>query len=303
MSQIAIHTGVFYGTAALFLAGTLVSLWLFQRDKRRRKSEPPEPFVLLRRPGETLARQEAPMVERMLGRMGLAALGAIMTLILPSTVRLMVPNADAVVLLLTALAMGLTVMGWVVRRTVQDMKKRSKLWLGLRGEQMVGEQLQELVRAGFWVFHDVPVEIDGRPQNLDHVAVGPKGVVVIETKTRGKPKEETGKKAEVRFDGERLCWPFYGDDTATVRQVRRCAKWLEAFVKERCGREVEAEQMIAIPGWTVTPGKFYRPRVVSGAGVSDALLAMLEVKETLLNTRELEKVVKGLEALCRDVSE
>lgn len=57
--------------------------------------------------------------------------------------------------------------------------------LGLRGEQAVAEFLSasSVIAAGYRAFHDVPG--DG-PWNVDHVVVGPGGVVVIETKTRSK---------------------------------------------------------------------------------------------------------------------
>jgi hypothetical protein len=303
MNQVVVIGAVWVGFLVLFVVAAVAALMIHARNKRLRRTEPPEPFRLLRRPGETLVKEEEALFERMMARLVNGALGAVMVFIVPGLVVWLVPNVQALPLLGATVLLCVAVMVWLVRRSVVDLEKRSELRLGLRGEQLVGEQMAGLIRAGFWVFHDVPVEIDGKRQNIDHVAVGPLGVVVVETKMRSLPKKETGKAGKVRFDGERLSWPFFGDDQAPVWQVRRCAKWLEAFLREKCGREVEAEQVIAIPGWTVVPGKFYKPRVVSGSGVSDALLVMMEGRARVLNEREVEKVVKGLEELCRDVED
>ena len=304
MSQSVVVIGaVWVGFFVLFVVAAVAAMMIHARNKRLRRTEPPEPIRLLRRPGETLVKEEEALFERTMARLVNGALGAVMVFIVPGLVVWLVPNVQALPLLVATVLLCVAVMVWLVRRTVVDLGKRSDLRLGRRGEQLVGEQMAGLIRAGFWVFHDVPVEIDGKPQNIDHVAVGPLGVVVVETKMRSLPKKETGKAGKVRFDGERLSWPFYGDDQAPVWQVRRCAKWLEAFVLEKCGREVEAEQVIAIPGWTVVPGKFYKPRVVSGSGVSKALLFMTEGRPWVLNEREVDKVVKGFEELCRDVGD
>ncbi len=303
MNQVVVIDAVWVGFLVLFLGAAVAAMMIHARNKRLRRTEPPEPIRLLRRPGETLVKKEEKLFERMMARLVNGALGAVMVFIVPGLVVWLVPNVQALPLLVATVLLCVAVMVWLVRRSVVDLEKRSELRLGLRGEQLVGEQMAGLSRAGYWLFHDVPVEIDGKRQNIDHVAVGPLGVVVVETKMRSLPKKETGKKAAVRFDGERLNWPFHGDDRAPVRQVARYAAWIEAFVKEACGKEVEAAQIIAIPGWEVIPGKFYKPRVVSGLGVSDAVLAMTDGWPHVLNQREIQKVVKRLDALCRDVTD
>jgi hypothetical protein len=50
---------------------------------------------------------------------------------------------------------------------------------GAKGEALVAAQLERLSRR-YWLLHDV--RLPGRAGNLDHVVVGPRGVVVVETK-------------------------------------------------------------------------------------------------------------------------
>lgn len=55
-------------------------------------------------------------------------------------------------------------------------------WLrGARAEQAVGETLNELRREGWVLMHDVGQRGEG---NIDHIASGPHGVYLIETKAR-----------------------------------------------------------------------------------------------------------------------
>lgn len=290
--------------AVIFLMLTVSVIWIIKRQRQQRRMEPPEEFTLLRRPGESLTKQANDQINQVLMRLLYGSWAIVATVVLvPGVVLWLEPGASRETLVWATLALAAALFGWLVRRALVRMKDCSSKRLGGRGERLVGEQMTGLLHNGFWLYHDVPVEIEGRAQNIDHVAVGPLGVVIIETKTRSRPKKGTGMKAVVRFDGERLIWPNFGDDKASVRQVRRCAAWMEAFVLDKCGRKVEVEQMIAIPGWMVEPGKHYRPRVVSGLAVANALMAMLDGKPQVLSEGEVKKVVRALESLCRDVED
>ena len=79
-------------------------------------------------------------------------------------------------------------------------KKLFNHYLGLKGERWVGDILNWMLKDGFEVFHDFPIEPDGRTGNIDHILVGPNGVFAIETKTYRKPTEAAdGKNYEVKF--------------------------------------------------------------------------------------------------------
>jgi hypothetical protein len=55
-------------------------------------------------------------------------------------------------------------------------------WLrGARAEEAVGDTLNELRREGWILMHDVEQDGEG---NIDHIAAGPNGVFMIETKSR-----------------------------------------------------------------------------------------------------------------------
>lgn len=124
-----------------------------------------------------------------------------------------------------------------LRRGESDQK-------GLLGELTTAEWLDDLVRNGYTVFHD----LQGVRWNIDHAAVGPAGVLVIETKYRAKRPG-----AKIRYDGRRL---LVGDHDATDRllgQARACrdevARRLRAHSPQAGAMPVRA--VLAFPGWEV----------------------------------------------------
>ena len=64
---------------------------------------------------------------------------------------------------------------------------------GFAGERAVAEELNQLIRAGCYVFHDVPMAPYG---NIDHVLVTPKGIYAVETKARRK-RERPRREGEI----------------------------------------------------------------------------------------------------------
>ncbi|MEX2382147.1 MAG: nuclease-related domain-containing protein [Opitutales bacterium] len=133
-------------------------------------------------------------------------------------------------------------------------RKIPKLWmeirdheLGFQGERYVGEELNQLLKEGFRVFHDL--EFDRF--NIDHVLVGPPGVFAVETKTRRKPIGEKGKAAhKVIFDGGKLHYPW-GQDTHGLKQAKRNADHLATWLSSATGEKVNVEAILTLPGWWV----------------------------------------------------
>ena len=69
-----------------------------------------------------------------------------------------------------------------LKRRLDEAERCTKAWdAGSVGERVVADKLSELVPRGWYVLHDV--HWPGRPKaNLDHVVVGPGGVVVVDSK-------------------------------------------------------------------------------------------------------------------------
>ena len=244
------------GTASLIVgafAPAIVLLGAVTYDKYRRAKvmRPPQEEKLLRPPGHSLSMRLDKLMDRATAQLiwamfwtawaGILA-GYIARLIIdPVTLRWMIV---AVTLLVLTIMAG-TTLAIKAYRTMQD---RRGVRLGLRGEQATAEALHEAADAGLRVFHDIQA---GDDWNIDHVAIGTKGVFLMETKAAirlaGKKNEPTH---HVKFDGSALQFPS-GVDQVSVAQARRNAGWLSNFLMQKTGESVSVDTIVVLPGWWV----------------------------------------------------
>lgn len=69
-----------------------------------------------------------------------------------------------------------------LKRQLDQAERDTRSWdAGAAGERLVADRLSQLIPRGWYVLHDV--HWPGRPKaNLDHVLVGPGGIVVVDAK-------------------------------------------------------------------------------------------------------------------------
>lgn len=88
-------------------------------------------------------------------------------------------GADA---LAVAYEVGRTPSTWATKpRLERRLDEAIRRLRGARAEQAVGETLNELRREGWTVLHDIEQRGEG---NIDHIASGPGGIYLVETKAR-----------------------------------------------------------------------------------------------------------------------
>jgi hypothetical protein len=128
-----------------------------------------------------------------------------------------------------------------VRKTIRPLR------LGAVGEEAVGQFLEEHLRPmGFQVLHDIPAE----GFNLDHVAIGPTGVFVVETKTHSKPEKGA---SSIKYDGETVSVNGFTPDRDPIVQSTAEARWLYDLLERSTGRKVFVQPIVVYPGWFVEP--------------------------------------------------
>lgn len=154
-------------------------------------------------------------------------------------------SAAGVTFYVTIVVAGLGYMCWKVWRM---LKERQKLRLGYEAELAVGQVLNDLVRRGYYVFHDLPAE----GFNVDHVVVGSNGVFAVETKGRSKPdaSDQSSETHKVAYDGASLLFPQWGE-TAPLEQAVRQARWLKDWLTSAVGDAVPVQAVLVLPGWYV----------------------------------------------------
>jgi len=175
--------------------------------------------------------------------------------------------------------------------------KLANYYLGLKGERWVGDMLNWMLKDGFEVFHDFPIEPDGKTGNIDHVIVGPNGVFAIETKTYRKPKDTAdGKNYEVKFDGKLLSFP---DRTTKkgIGQATHNARLLSKHLSASLDTSIEVFPILALPGWFVESTSRDPLLVLNPKNIRSAVLK----KTPTIDDSLKRKISYQLELRCRDI--
>jgi hypothetical protein len=153
---------------------------------------------------------------------------------------------------------------------------------GADGEQWTAEQLRKLRRHGWRAVHNIHLQ----HHDIDHVAIGPGGVVVVETKSS---------------DGD---WEFLvrcGKPAVWVPQARRSARNAAALIKQHTRLEVTARPVLAVwaPGVPerTTGGvtTISETQVIHGRELAAYLLEM----DPVLSSHEIKHIHRALDDLSR----
>jgi hypothetical protein len=184
--------------------------------------------------------------------------------------------------------------GFVTFKLICLVKEKVKLSLGYDAELAVGQELNQLMRAGYWVFHDVQAD----NHNVDHVVVGKTGVFAVETKGRSKPINQEGKaEYSVTFDGEKLNFPGWAE-TAPIAQARRQSLTLQQSLSRAVGEEIIVKSVLAIPGWNAVIKSKSDIALING---KNCIKYFNSVRGDTLDDKLIERIAYQLEQRCRNV--
>jgi hypothetical protein len=170
---------------------------------------------------------------------------------------------------------------------------RTKYRVGFDAESAAGQELNQLMRSGFWVFHDFPAD----KFNIDHIVIGKSGVFAVETKGRSKPANPD-MKSEVIFDGNKLTFPDW-EERKPIDQAVRQAKWLEDWLSNSVGKKVNVQPVLTLPGWFITNRSKNGIAVINGRNCEAFFTAnrSAELPESLLT-----RIAYQVEQRCRNVA-
>lgn len=250
---------------------------------------------MLRAPGHSLSEK----VESLMDRMNLLVLIAgllpilLIQLIGSPLTELVLTQTNQILIVLSPFILGVCVSYFLSRKLLNLTHNL----LGLKGERLVGEMLNKLMKDGFDVFHDFPLEPDGKSPNIDHIVVGPNGVFSIETKTIRKPKETSeGKNWEVLFDGKQLKFPYFTTNKG-IGQATQNARLLSKHLSASTDETIRAVPILALPGWFVSSKSIDPLIVVNPKQIRSAIFA----KDKTIDDSLQKKISYQLELRCRDV--
>lgn len=160
--------------------------------------------------------------------------------------------------------------GWMIGFDARSLRFA---W-GAEGEKRTAEELERL-EPQWRVFHDIRI---GRG-NWDHIAVGPGGIFLIDTKSLSERAvvDDAGLRAgRLRFGGARS---------------RGAAVQLKEAIAHECGRTVWVQSVVAVWG-ELEGGATERDRVLYVQG--EELVDVLRERSQRLSTSEVEDVARAI---------
>lgn len=282
---------------AMLLGPALVVVWfiLGQRKRDRQARRSPLTGDLLRTPGHTLRAQlEEARSDLGFDVMSLMVAPAFALAFLYVT-NLVTGRAHSVWLLAVLGALVSVICVFQARKLIRSSTQMDQWRLGLDAEMAVGQELDQLLRHGAAVFHDLA----GEKFNIDHVVIARQGVFAVETKGYRKPNRDGGAAdARVIYDGEALKFPEWSG-AGPLRQAARNARWLAEWLTGATGEKIEVTPVVALPGWFVEHKGRGPVFVLSGAQLKDNLLRVRDAKP--LSPEQVQRVTHQVEQRCRNV--
>jgi len=280
----------------MFVGGGIVIGLALLAKRRLLKAPRKSPFTgaFLRPPGHTLSRQVDDAVGDVLALLmvGFAMPGVLVATV--TTQSLISGNAitrgNQIFYLIFAF---LAVIGaW--RRLSTAIGSVQRLRLGYEGELAVGQELNQLMLAGYRVFHDFPAD----KFNIDHIVIGPNGVFAVETKARAKPDTGDGRKdALVVYDGQALKFPGWVEKEP-LDQAARQAQWLSKWLRSAVGEPVAVLPVLAVPGWFIDRKKSGPVFIYNGKNPEGLFR---KVSGNPVDAPMIQRIAHQIEAKCRDV--
>lgn len=297
MGEIALQIAIIAGVLAGSFAGPLLAIGFLVVRKRRARARRRSPIGidLLRSPGHTLRDQ--------IDEAGADVLSDAFLLML-------VPLMAIAVFLAQGLLRGmqgmmhlgpfyaiftLSFVAFMVYRLWKSGEQLDKLKAGYDAELAIGQELDQLMRQGAFVFHDFPAT----NFNIDHVVIAAEGVFAVETKGFTKPKRGRGRAdATVSFDGKVLKFPAW-TTKEPLEQAERQADWLAKWLTSAIGSPVHALPVLALPGWFVELNGLGNVSVYSGKQLPQLLRSRGALP---LSDQDVQRVAHQVQQRCRTVA-
>jgi len=274
---------------ALTLGPAYLILQLFRRATRNRKS--PLNIELLRSPGQSLREEIVDISIDIIGSLLMIPMVGLIMYSVIVTEQISSPERSHLLLVYLGLIGGGGVCLCLGIKTYRMLKQRNDLRLGYECELAVGQDLYELIRYGFRVFHDFPAD----SFNIDHIAIGPTGVFAIETKGRSKQVNAEKENWKLSFDGETLRFPSWSE-SKPIEQARRQAVWLSKWIEAATGTPQQVVPVLAFPGWFISRTKPSDLRIYNGKGSYH-----LAKGQRILPDDRIQAISYQLDNKCRDV--
>lgn len=281
----AILVPVFLGALALSLAA-----------KRDAKKVNPLTKSLRRPPGGHLTRQLVGLYFDLAASLGMLSLSVALPISIYLFQSHVMQKPDSMVRLIIISLVTVAMLVIFIRKLIQQRNRIQTLRLGYECELAVGQELDQLMHEGFHVFHDIPAD----DFNIDHLVVGPNGVIAVETKGRSKRLGTAGPdKADYIVEYENGVLKFPGwRETAPIKQATLNAQWVSQWLTSATGFSVKVKGILVFPGWYIDRKP---PNPVPVLAVGKMLGFFKKFSVQVLSEQELTQIVYQVEQKTMDL--
>jgi hypothetical protein len=282
---------LFFGILAIVMS----ALYLLRKSRQIKRHRSPFTDNFLRSPGESLNKQIMELNDGVTENLVLIITTPILLYSIYISSLLFGNSKNSIWSLIGCIIIGIGFIAYYLFKLIKLMNLRQSYRLGYEGEIAVGQELNQLMRDGYYVYHDFPAD----KFNIDHIIVGASGIFAVETKARSKPTSKDRKAdAKVKYDGKFLRFPN-GTDIESLEQARRQAEWLSKWLQSAVGEPVRVRPVVALPGWFVERVASGGIRVINPKNFR----SIAKPKDgNILSEKMISRVVHQLEQKCRDVA-
>ena len=192
-------------------------------------------------------------------------------------------------------AAGVAALAYFVQHLIRVVNEKRNLALETSAEVATGQSINQLMRRGYWVFHDVLLG----GQRIQHLIIGAAGVFVVESKAHRVPRKYARSdtaRAQVTFDGRQLTYPDRVDTDpiqAVLRQSRMIGQWLTGKI----GEVVAPQPVLALPGWYVQSADWKRVIVCNPTNPAMIIKASTQSR---LDATAIREILVNLKQQARD---
>lgn len=297
MGELGQQFAIVVGVLAACLVGPVLAMGFLVRRKRRARARRRSPIGidLLRSPGHTLRGQLEEAMGDVSADVAVLMVAPLLLLALFLAQGHLLGLQGVMHLAPIHVVLALGVVAVMVRKLLKAGERIDNLKAGYDAELAVGQELDQLMRQGAAVFHDIPAD----NFNIDHVVIAREGVFAVETKGFTKPRQGKGKAdATVVFDGKSLRFPMW-TTKHPLEQAERQAAWLAKWLASAIGSPVLVLPVLALPGWFVDRTGRGDVRVFNGK----ELAGLLRCRGTQpLSEQEVQRIAHQIEQRCRTVA-
>lgn len=196
-----------------------------------------------------------------------------------------IPNLHWFYTVITVIFIIYTFYYW--RKNDQEIEN---IKLGLEGELIVAEKLNDLRQLGYKVYNDIVAE----GFNIDHVLIGPAGIFTVETKTY---RKDNSKDCQIYYNGQIIKIDNF--DISKMKDPIKQAKGEKYWLERRLNKyfnNLHIRPVVVFPGWYINSS-------ISNAEVmvcnENSLLSIIKKEKQILNSDQINKISIYLEDYLR----